>query len=66
MPSGAPFARACPVLILTVTAIFWDTVAMRYNKRRAPYPGACHPVEEMATKHRGGAPGEKQWAPVGA
>ena len=37
-----------------------------HDKRRAPCPRNCHPVEIVATQHSGGAPGEKGLEQVGA
>jgi hypothetical protein len=37
-----------------------------HDKRPAPCPRKCHPVEIVATQHSSGAPGEKGLEQVGA
>jgi hypothetical protein len=45
---------------------FRDFATKCHDKGRAPCPGVGHPVEEVATQHSGGAPGETRLERVGA
>ena len=45
---------------------FRDFAPKCNDKGRAPCPGACHPVEEVATQHSDGASGETRLEQVGA
>ena len=45
---------------------FRDFATKCHDKGRAPCPGVGHPVEEVATQHSGGAPGEKRLEQVRA
>jgi hypothetical protein len=51
---------------LLSASTFRDFAPKCNDKGRAPCPGACHPVEEVATPHNGEAPGEMRLEQVGA
>src|SRR5258705_13716117 len=58
---------APPIYFRLLSASTFRDFAPKCNdKGRAPCPGACHPVEELATPHSGEAPGEMRLEQVGA
>jgi hypothetical protein len=70
MTSAAPH-NLCPLAppihprLLSASPLS-DFAPKRNHKGRAPCPGACHPVEEVATPHSGEAQGEMRLEQVGA
>lgn len=48
-----------------MTLAFKHLATNGHDKGRAPYSGACHPVEEVATPHSGEEPGEMRLEQVG-
>jgi len=60
-------AASCTNLLLTFVGIQAQGFATKCNdKGRAPRPGACQPVKEVAIPHSDEALGETRWGQVGA